>query len=83
LHSLNLGYENDDARRRLRNHFRGFIKLIVACMLLLYLFYMFALPDNLIFDDMLNLLDYMAVLSYIIAASMFCLFLCGALSALR
>ena len=83
LHSLNMGYENNQGRRQLREHFKGFIKLILACLLLLYLFYMFALPDSIAFDDMWNLLDYLAILSFIIAACMLCLFLCGALRTLR
>ena len=83
LNSISIGYENRVQRERLRRHFSGFIKLILCCLLLLYLFYMFTMPSHLKSSDLTSLCSYMAILSFIIAASMLCVFLCGALRALR
>lgn len=44
---------------------------------------MFTLPDELTSGDLTSLCEYMAILSFIIAASMLCVFLCGALKQLR
>jgi hypothetical protein len=83
LNSISIGYENRIQRRRLRRHFSGFIKLILCCLVLLYLFYMFSLPDEIDSTNLASLCQYMAILSFIIAASMLCVFLCGALKSLR
>lgn len=44
---------------------------------------MFTLPSELKATNLDNLCQYMAILSFIIAASMLCVFLCGALTSLR
>lgn len=53
----------------------------MSCVILLYLFYMFSLANTV--TELNNLCSYMAILSFIIAGPMLCVFMCGALKNLR
>lgn len=82
LKQLEFG-DNFNARRLWRKRFSGAITLIVICLVLLYILYMFQLPSTDDEDVLKSIFQYMAIISFVIAGVLVCVFMCGALKSLR
>jgi hypothetical protein len=75
--------DNYAARRLWRKRFSGAITLIIVCLCLMYLLYMFQLPSTDDDETLRSIFQYMAIISFVIAGVLVCVYLCGALQQLR